>query len=97
MDFGKLKYYITARKQAYKTLMLTLVDNDDEYTLSSKGLSELRKKRIMRLTSEAQKQGMPLGYADLNALLLTSVSTLKRDVNSLERQGCSVHLKGRRK
>ena len=57
MDLGKLKYYIAARKQEYRTLMLTLVDAADEDTLSSQELSELRKKRIVRLTEEAQKQG----------------------------------------
>ena len=96
MDLGKLKYYIAARKQEYKTLMLTLVDSCDEDILSSQGLSELRKKRIVRLTEEAQKQGMLLTYEDLNALLLSSVSTLKRDVNSLKREGYVVSLRRRR-
>jgi len=109
MDFGKLRYYIAAKNKvkakveaeakdfSAKTLMLTLIDMSDEDILRSQGLSELRKKRIVRLTEEARKQGMLLSYEDLNALLLSSVSTLKRDVNSLERQGCAVHLKGRRK
>ena len=103
MDIGKLRYHIAIKPKAEvkdvssaKTLMLTLVGMNDEDILSSQGLSELRKKRIVRLTEEAQKQGMLLSYEDLNALLLSSVSTLKRDVNSLERQGCFVHLKGRR-
>ena len=96
MDLGKLKYYIAARKQEYRTLMLTLVDAADEDTLSSQGLSELRKKRIVRLTEEAQKQGMLLTYEDLNALLLSSVSTLKRDINSLKREGYVVSLRRRR-
>ena len=96
MDLGKLKYYIAARKQEYRTLMLTLVDAADEDTLSSQGLSELRKKRIVRLTEEAQKQGMLLTYEDLNALLLSSVSTLKRDVSILEKSGYSVPLRRRR-
>ncbi|MFA4827690.1 MAG: DUF1670 domain-containing protein [Thermodesulfovibrionales bacterium] len=106
MDIGKLRYHIATRKKvkegqiggivSIKSLMLTLVDMSDEDILSAQGLSELRKKRIVRLTEEAQKQGMLLSYEDLNALLLSSVSTLKRDVNSLERQGCFVHLKGRR-
>ncbi len=107
MDFGKLRYHIATRKKvkegqigeivSTKSLRLTLIDMNDEDTLSAQGLSELRKKRIVRLTEEAQKQGMLLSYEDLNALLLSSVSTLKRDVSLLEKHGCVVHLKGRRK
>lgn len=104
MDLGKLKYYIAAKNKvkveaedvsAAKTLMLTLIDMSDEDILSSQGLSELRKKRIIRLTGEARKQGMLLSYEDLNALLLSSVSTLKRDVNSLKREGYVVPLRRR--
>ncbi|MBI4689367.1 MAG: DUF1670 domain-containing protein [Nitrospirae bacterium] len=101
MDFGNLKYHVTVRAMVkdynVKPLMLTLIDVDDEDILTSQGISELRKKRIIRLTHEAYKQGMPLGYEDLNALLLSSISTLKRDVNILERHGYSIPLKGRRK
>ncbi len=104
MDFGKLKYHIAVKNKAYsgqrvayKTLSLTLVDSSDEDVLNSQGLSELRKKRIIRLTHEAREQGLLLSYGDLNTLLFSSVSTLKRDVSSLERQGCVVPLKGRRK
>lgn len=104
MDFGKLRYHIAMKENACsveriacKTLMLTLIDMSDEDILSSQGLSELRKKRIVRLTEEARKQGMLLSYEDLNALLLSSVSTLKRDISILEKHGCVVHLKGRRK
>lgn len=101
MDFGKLKYHITVRAGVkdsnVKPLFLTLIDAQDEDILSSQGISELRKRRILRLTHEAHKQGMPLGYEDLNAILLSSVSTLKRDINILEKYGYSVPLKGRRK
>lgn len=104
MDFGKLRYHIAMKKKACsdqriacKALMLTLIDMSDEDVLSAQGLSELRKKRLVRLTEEAWKQGMLLSYEDLNALLLSSVSTLKRDVSILEKHGCVVHLKGRRK
>lgn len=101
MDFGKLKYHVARNAMPQdnfmKTLMLTFIDNNDEDVLSSQGLSELRKKRIVRLTSEAQSQGILLSYDDLNALLLSSVSTIKRDVSSLEKQGYSIPLKGRRR
>ncbi|MDD5435160.1 MAG: DUF1670 domain-containing protein [Nitrospira sp.] len=101
MDFGKLKYHVVIKSGneglVAKTLRLTLIDSRDEAVLSSQGLSELRKKRIMRLTTEAQEQGLLLSYEDLNALLLSSVSTLKRDINILEKKGYSIPLKGRRK
>ncbi len=87
----------TEAAEMKKTLRLTLIGRNDEDILRSQGLSELRRKRITRLTHEAQRQGMLLSYEDLNALLLSSVSTLKRDINVLEKQGCSIPLKGRRK
>lgn len=85
------------KTEAGKTLRLTLVGRKDEDILSAQGLSGLRKKRIVRLTREAQKQGMPLSYEDLSALLLSSISTLKRDINILERHGYVIPLKGRRR
>lgn len=101
MDFGKLKYHIVIRGRdkifTEKTLRLTLIDGQDEDVLSSEGLSELRKKRIIRLTEEAQRQGYLLSYGDLNALLLSSTSTLKRDISILEKEGHSIPLKGKRK
>lgn len=104
MDFGKLKYNVAVKKRVYsveriacKTLRLTLIGRNDESVLSSQGLSRLRQKRIMRLTAEAQRQGLLLGYDDLNALLLSSVSTLKRDISILKKQGYNIPLRGKRK
>lgn len=113
MAFGRLKYHIAVKTKAEvkakvktkdlrpaeagKTLRLTLIGMKDEDILRAYGLSELRKKRVLRLTHEAQRQGRLLSYEDLNALLLSSISTLKRDVSLLEKQGCAIHLKGRRR
>ncbi len=100
MSFGKLRYHVVikvgGRDASSKTLRLTLIGSKDESILSSRGLSELRKNRIMRLTGEAQRQGLLLGYDDLNALLLSSVSTLKRDISSLEKLGYVVPIRGKR-
>ncbi len=76
-------------------LKLTLIGSDDAKTLKSEGVGGLRRKRLLRLAGEAFDQGCPIGYKDLSSLLFTSVSTLKRDVTLIERQGGGVPLRGR--
>ena len=95
MEFGKVEYSVN--NGGARRLRLTLVGQGDEDTLRQDGLAGLRRKRIVRLTDEAQEQGVLLGYKDLADLLLTSMATLKRDVNFLEEMGHSVLLRGRRK
>lgn len=60
--------------------------------MSAQGLAALRRERMMRLCQEAQAQGALLGYEDLVQLLLSSLSTLKRDLRLLRNQGQSVPL-----
>ncbi|KAF0146387.1 MAG: hypothetical protein FD156_55 [Nitrospirae bacterium] len=72
------------------SLELTVCDEDDlKYT----SLSELRRKRIMRLLREAKEQGCLLGYKDLNLILLSSLATLKRDISYLKKQGIEIFIK----
>jgi|Deesub1362A_J573_1020465.scaffolds.fasta_scaffold00004_412 Fic family protein len=99
MDFGRVEYIVfeTSNGSGVKKLKLTLIGQDDEEILRQEGLAGLRRRRIIRLTNEAEKQGSLLSYEDLAGLLLTSLATLKRDVNYLEKQGYVVPLKGRRK
>lgn len=101
MDFGKVEYIVYEPKydggSDVLRLKLTLIGQDDDKTLKEKGLAELRRKRILRLTMEAGEQGGQLGYDDLCGLLLTSLATIKRDVSLLEKRGFPVPLKGRRK
>lgn len=95
MEFGRIEYF--KKNGSNKRIILTLIGQSDEDVLKREGLKGLRLRRIIRLTHEAQDQGVLLSYEDLSALLLTSISTLKRDVAYLERQGKKIPLKGRRK
>lgn len=97
MDFGRLEYRLDSHSGGrQKSLRLTLIGQGDNDTLLSEGLAALRRRRLLRITREAAQQGLMLGYEDLSALLVTSVSTLKRDIAHLERRGELVPLKGRR-
>lgn len=98
MDFGKVEYLVFDGNGAEPvSLWLTLIGQGDEETLRREGLAGLRRKRIMRLTQEAEEQGQTLSYEDLCNLLLSSLATVKRDVHCLESQGIPVVLKGRRR
>ena len=99
LQVGKIVYaYRQHKGPAYvQTILLTLIDENDDDILLSKGLRGLRLRRIVRLAREAERQGALLGYDDLSRLLLTSLATLKRDVAYLERSGEEVALRNRRK
>jgi len=99
MDFGKVEYVISEPGDGGKprSLRLTLIGQGDEETLKREGLAGLRRKRVVRLTKEAEYQGYKLSYEELSSILLTSLATLKRDVQVLEEDGEEVVLKGRRK
>ena len=92
---GKLTYYGYVQKPhslslRKKRVLLSLVSEDDGDTLAKQGLSSLRQARILRLCREAYEQGALLAYEDLTQLLLTSPSTLKRDLRLLKKEGLSV-------
>ncbi len=95
MEFGRIEYFL--KNGSVRKIFLTLIGQSDEEVLKREGLRRLRLRRILRLTHEAEEQGTLLRYEDLSALLLTSISTLKRDVSYLERMGKRVPLRGRRK
>ncbi len=66
---------------------LTLHDpSTDLEILQHKGLAELRRHRLKRLTKQAIDQGGVLSYEDLAVLLTTSIVTIKRDVARLRRE-----------
>ncbi|MFQ5852445.1 MAG: DUF1670 domain-containing protein [Candidatus Binatia bacterium] len=82
-----------------KEVRLDLISSEDEATLAQKGLTALRKARIVRLSSQTAEQGAVLTYDDLVHLLTTSLSTVRRDVRVLQREGFSIPLyrcRGRR-
>lgn len=95
MEFGRIEYF--TKNGSHRRVILTLVGQSDDEVLKREGLRGLRLRRILRLTNEAQEQGVLLSYEDLSALLLTSISTLKRDIAYLERQGYTVPFKRKRK
>ncbi len=99
MEFGKIEYRLAGRgngRSSVRTLHLTLIGLEDKGILARRGVKGLRLNRIMRLANEAMEQGCPLGYEDLSALLLTSLSTLKRDMAYLGSRGYDIPLRGRR-
>jgi hypothetical protein len=82
-----------------KNIRLELIAPDDEAILSERGLTALRRARILRLLSRAVEQDSVLTYDNLVHLLCTSLSTVKRDIRILQRMGFSVPIhrrKGRR-
>lgn len=101
MDFGKVEYIFSSVRQDDlqhpAKVKLTLIGQGDEDILKSEGLAALRRRRILRLTQEAKRQGTLLSYEDLIALLLTSFATLKRDVVFLERHGHQISIRRRKK
>lgn len=81
---GTLTYWVSLGGKNLKSLRLTLCAKDD---FEAQGLVELRRRRLCRLLSEAQKQGARLSYRDLSLIMLTSRATLKRDLNYLRHIG----------
>jgi hypothetical protein len=96
-EVGKITYYAHVQNPSSpslrkKRVFLTVVSNDDQETLARQGLAFLRQCRIRRLCQEAREQGTLLAYEDLVHLLLTSMSTLKRDLRLLKREGLAVEI-----
>ncbi|MDA8104003.1 MAG: DUF1670 domain-containing protein [Nitrospiraceae bacterium] len=75
-----LVYWMREGSERLKSLKLTYCCDNDIEVLNRSGLAELRRHRMLRLMEEAEKQGARLTYRDLSLILLTSRSTLKRDM-----------------
>ncbi len=80
-----LIYWVKESRERLKSLRLTYCCDDDLAVLSRSGLAELRRQKALRLMDEAERQGARLSYRDLSLILLTSKSTLKRDMRTRER------------
>lgn len=80
-----------------KAVLLTLNGGNDLEVLGKDGLSACRQARIIRLSDEASSQGAYLTCEDLAVILTSSVSTIKRDIQSLNKRGTLVPLRGRMK
>lgn len=77
-----------------KFIFLHIHRDNDIKILKSKGIVYLRRERLIRLTREAQKQGALLTQEDLALLLCTSLSTIKRDIITLTKEGVVVPTRG---
>lgn len=75
-------YWVKEGRGRLKSLNLTYCCEDDADILSREGVSELRRLRVARLLEQAREQGATLSYRDLSLILLTSKSTLKRDLRT---------------
>jgi len=81
---GKLTYWVSLGGGSLRAVRLTICSEDDR---SSRGVTELRRRKLRRLLSEASLQGVRLSYRDLSLIMLASKATLKRDVSYLRKLG----------
>lgn len=70
------------------------MDAPEDVQRLAEGVSNCRRSRIKRLTQEAYAQGALLTHEDLARLLCTSVSTIKRDIELLGKQGELIPTRG---
>lgn len=75
-------------------VLLTLDEAGDLEVWKGRGLAALRQAKVLRFTSEALEQGALLTQEDLARLLCSSVSTIKRDIEALRRDGFEVPTRG---
>lgn len=77
------------------SVALTIHNPDEDLKIyKEKGLSGLRRHRLLRITKEAIEQGALLSYEDIAFLLTTSIITIKRDIAHLRRQGLTIPSRG---
>lgn len=79
---GKLIWYVKGDKDTIRSIKLSLCCEDEEEVLKEKGIGELRRRRLLRVLKETSSQGVKLTYTDLTLILLTSKSTIKRDLKA---------------
>lgn len=101
---GEIAYEaVSAEEPAGKHIRLTkknnvrlkLIDlNSDLEVLANFGIAGVRRHRLARLTRQAYEQGALLSYEDLAMLLTTSPSTVKRDVQQLNKEGKFIITRG---
>ena len=80
------------------TVILNIFGDTDSLELSSstyKGRSiEIRRRRLMRIASEAKDQGGLLSQEDLSILLMCDVRTTRRDIQALKVKGIVIPSRG---
>lgn len=83
---GRLVYR-TGESGCVRALTLTYCGDEDGEILRSRGLAELRRYRLLRLLDESSRQGVKLDHRQLEVLLLSSSSTIKRDLREIRKRG----------
>ena len=77
------------------SVSLTIHNPDEDLEVyKDKGLSGLRRHRLLRITKEAIEQGALLSYEDIAFLLTSSVVTIKRDIAHIRRSGLTIPSRG---
>jgi len=80
------------------TVLLTLFDKEDEENLAPRNRStEIRRRRLLRITEEAKEQGGLLSQEDLKKVLMCDVRTIRRDIADLRISGIVVATRGQQK
>ncbi len=79
---SKLMWYVKNGKDTIRSIRLSLCCEKEIEILREKGIGELRRNRLKRLLEEASCEGVRLTHTDLTLILLTSKSTLKRDLRA---------------
>jgi len=75
-------------------VILHLCYREDKKLLRSKGIASLRRQRLLNFCREAFEQNALLAQEDLTLLLCTSLSTIKRDIINLKKEGIVVPTRG---
>lgn len=83
IGYGKVEYFLPDGR----SILLTLVGEEDEDVLLLEGITALRRLRIKRLLEEARTQGYNLSVKELAELLYVSKSTIFRDLACLRAEG----------
>lgn len=76
------------------SVKLTFKTDTDLQVLRDKGITDLRRVRVLRFAEEALEQGALLTVEDLSLLLNTSKRTIRRDIEFYEEKGISVPTRG---
>jgi hypothetical protein len=89
---GTLVYWVPDGMDRFRLLKLTVCSDEDG---ESGGLASRRRMRLSRILREATRQGARLSYSDLSMIMLSSKSTLKRDVSYLRGLGVDIPIGSR--
>ena len=85
---------LSSEEMATVPAKLTVLDLEDVVTASQKGMREMVKSRIVRITEEAFSQGGTLTQADIAIILGLSPRSVVRYAKELQDEGVFLHTRG---